>query len=221
MTVAADVPAQPARETRARRLFRASGVAPLGAFVLLHTLGYAQVLFGKRAFGDADDLGVGTLELTVEVLLVLLPLTFHAAYGGLLFARSRGAADPDRREPLDRLQRFASLVVLIFVVDHFARFRWPILSGQRTEADAHFLLVRELSSTSHGMPLVAAFQLLGIAAVAFHLAYGCYRYDWPGLPWLSRERRRGVVAVVVGLLVLLPGSFAVIALATGKKPPFL
>ena len=37
------------------------------------------------------------------------------------------------------------------------------------ESDAHALLVRELSATTLGMPLLAAGQLLGILAVAFHL----------------------------------------------------
>src|SRR5262245_34983136 len=115
MTVAADVVPTPAGETPARRLFRACGVAPLGAFVLLHTLGYAQVLLGRRSFGDPDTLGVSAVELALELVLVLLPLAFHALYGVLLVLRTRAPSAP---APLDRLQRWTSLLVLLFVIDH-------------------------------------------------------------------------------------------------------
>ncbi len=220
MTVAADAPAQAARETRAASLFRACGVAPVGAFVLLHALGYAQVLFGRRSFGDPDARGPSALELVAEVALVLAPLAYHAAYGVFLLLRRPRAADRSRA-PLDRLQRFASVLVLIYIVDHFVRFRWPMLLGTSSEYDAHPLLVRELSSTTYGMPLVAAFQLLGTAAVAFHLGYGVHRHDFAGVRWLSLGKGRTALAVAIGLLVLVPASFALIALATGKNPPFL
>ena len=85
------------------------------------------------------------------------------------------------------------------------------LRGKVTE-----LLVRELSSTSAGLPLIAGFQLLGIAAVAFHLGYGIYRFDWQAA-WLTAGRRRTWLAVGVGVLVLITASFAVVELATGKK----
>ncbi|HEV8244515.1 MAG TPA: hypothetical protein VGP93_01975 [Polyangiaceae bacterium] len=207
-------------ETRARRLFRACGVAPLGAFVLLHVLGYCQVLLGRRSFGDPNALRVKSWELVLELLLVLLPLAYHGLYGLVLLFRARDTATP-ARPLLDRLQRWTSPLVLLFVVDHFARFRWPILSGELASSDAHALLVRELSANTLGLPLVAAFQLLGIAAVAFHLAYGVYHFGWSRLPWLAEPTRRTWLALLVGLLVLVPASFAVIGLATGKKLPFL
>ena len=198
------------------RAFRACGVAPLGVFVLLHVALYAKALWGRHDFGDGQAAGLAPWVVAIELLLVTGPLAYHAGYGLLVLSRRGPRAGSSPLQPLDRVQRATSLLVLAFVADHFARFRWPLLSGAAVPDDAGELLVRELSSTSAGLPLVAGFQLLGIAAVAFHLGYGLYRFEWRSA-WLQSERRRSGLAVAVGLLVLLTASFAVVELATGKR----
>jgi succinate dehydrogenase/fumarate reductase cytochrome b subunit len=203
--------------TRSERWFRASGVAPLGAFALLHVLVYSQVLLGQREFGDRDAAALSPLVLGLELLLVVAPLAFHAGYGLALMARRPLAAAPGTLGVLDRVQRYSSLLVLVFIGDHYLRFRWPMVSGHAVPSDAYSLLVRELSSTVSGVPLVAALHLLGISALAFHLGYGIYRHDFRTVRWLATSTRRTALALTVGLLVLVPGSFAVIELATGKK----
>ena len=202
--------------TPGERAFRACGIAPLGVFVLLHVGMYGRALAGFRDFGDPDAIRLSPWVIALELALVAGPLAFHAGYGLHLLARRRNRPASGTLHVLDRVQRASSLLVLAFIADHYARFRWPMLSGVAISSDAHALLVRELSSTSSGLPLVAGFQLLGIAAVAFHLGYGLYRFDWP-LPWLAAEKRRTWLAVGVGLLVLITASFAVIELATGKR----
>jgi succinate dehydrogenase/fumarate reductase cytochrome b subunit len=205
-----------AAPTRAERAFRACGVAPLAVFVLLHLAVYGQVLAGRRSFGDPDVFRLSAWVIGVELALVAAPLAYHLLYGLYFLARRPARDAGGTQRTLDRVQRWSSLLVLAFVVDHFARFRWPILSGAAAPGDARALLVRELSSTTSGLPLVAAFHLFGVAAVAFHLGYGAYRFDWPTAR-LAGERRRTLLGVVVGLFVLFTASFAFIELATGKK----
>ncbi|HVJ20021.1 MAG TPA: hypothetical protein VM686_31620 [Polyangiaceae bacterium] len=205
-----------AAPTPLERVFRACGIAPLGVFVLLHVGLYARVLAGRRDFGDPDATRLAPWVIALELALVAGPLAFHAGYGLFALARRRARAASGTIAVLDRVQRASSLLVLAFIVDHYVRFRWPMLSGAAISSDAYALLVRELSSTSSGVPLVAGFQLLGIAAVAFHLGYGLYRFDWPPA-WLVTEKRRTWLAVGVALLVLITASFAVVELATGKR----
>lgn len=202
--------------SRAERVFRACGVAPLGVFVLLHVLLYSRALLGVRALGSADGLRLSPWVIAVELVLVAGPLAFHALYGLHRLARGPGLAAAGSAGALDRLQRYSSPLLLVFIVDHYVRFRWPMLTGELAPVDAHGLLVRELASTSAGLPLVAAFQLVGAAVTAFHLGYGLYRYDWP-LPWLASARRRTWLGAAVGLTVLLAASFTFIQLATGKR----
>jgi succinate dehydrogenase/fumarate reductase cytochrome b subunit len=207
--------AMTAAETPGERAFRACGIAPLGVFALLHVLLYARVLVGQRRFGDADAIRLSPWVVAVELVLVTGPLAFHALYGLYLLARRPPRPAAGSTRTLDRVQRATSLLVLAFIVDHYARFRWPLLGGAAVPSDAYDLLVRELSSTSSGLPLIAGFHLLGIAALAFHLGYGLYRFQWRG-SWLEAERRRVWLAVGVGLLVLILASLAVLELATGK-----
>ncbi len=204
-------------KTPGERAFRACGIAPLGAFVLLHLGTYGRVLVGRRDLGDPDATRLAPWVIALELVLVTGPLAFHAAYGLYLLAlRKAPAAPATTHHVLDRVQRASSFVVLAFIVDHYLRFRWPMLTGAALSGDAYALLVRELSSTSAGLPLIAGSQLLGIAAVAFHLGYGLYRFDWQA-PWLAAEKRRTWLGVGVGLFVLITASFAVVELATGKK----
>jgi len=202
--------------TLGERAFRACGIAPLGAFVLLHVALYGRVLAGQRDLGDSEASALSPWVIALELVLVTGPLVFHAGYGLYLLARGKRRSALGTTLLLDRVQRASSLLVLAFIVDHYVRFRWPMVSGVAVSGDARALLVRELSSTSAGLPLIAGFQLLGIAAVAFHLGYGVYRFDWRAT-WLTAGRRRTWLAVGVGLLVLITASFAVVELATGKK----
>ena len=206
--------------SRAERIFRASGVAPLGAFVLLHVLSYAEgVLLGREPSSSGTLSGLPGLVL--EIGLVLLPLSFHTGYGLLLLFRS--AEERARREPnaLLLVQRWSSPVVLLYLIDHLSRFRWPMLTGLAEPADARALLLRELSATTGGVPAVAAFHCLGVAAVAFHLGYGLYAFEWAKVPALAPARRRLWLGVLTGLFVLFLGSCSIIELATGKTFPFV
>lgn len=209
-----------AAPSRAERVFRACGVAPLGVFVLLHVLLYSRALLGVHTLGNADGLRLSLWVIAVELVLVAFPLAFHALYGLRQLARGPRLTAAGSAGALDRLQRYSSPLLLVFIADHYARFRWPMLTGELAPVDALGLLVRELSSTTAGLPLVAAFQLVGAAVTAFHLGYGLYRHDWP-LPWLASERRRTWLGAGVGLAVLLAASLTFIQLATGKRlvPP--
>src|SRR5262245_42512757 len=114
--------------TPGERAFRACGIAPLGVFVLLHLGVYGQVLLGRRKLGDADALRLSPWVIAVELVLVAAPLAFHGAYGLYLMTRRKARAALAGAHVLDRVQRASSLLVAAFVVDHFARFRWPMLS---------------------------------------------------------------------------------------------
>jgi hypothetical protein len=69
-----------------------------------------------------------------------------------------------------------------------------------------------LSSTRWGIPFIALGYIVGIAAVAFHLAYGCFAV----LESRGRASRAAAIASVAGAsLLFLLGSATVIAFAGG------
>ena len=70
----------------------------------------------------------------------------------------------------------------------------------------------ELSWTKWGIPLIAFGYLLGLAAVAFHLAYGCFAV----LESRGRaSRRAAILSVAGGSLLFLIGSATVISFSSG------
>jgi succinate dehydrogenase / fumarate reductase, cytochrome b subunit len=111
----------PESRLKLRRLHSASGVVPLGVFLCEHLWNCARVLRGRGSF----DRSLSTLPLVVNVLVILLPLAFHALYGIVLFreAHPNEAHYSHTRTPLFWLQRVTGAIVLVFVVVHVLEFR--------------------------------------------------------------------------------------------------
>lgn len=149
------------------------------------------------------------LEPFVTLLFVGVPLAYHAAYG---IARVRRAPDDAeesgyKRPRLDVLMRVTSVVLFVFVLAHTYEMRVG-----RSPSSLHTKLTMDLSSTKWGVPLVAFGYLAGIAAVAFHLAYGCFAV----LESRGRASRRAAIASIAGgALLFLIGSATVIAFSGG------
>jgi succinate dehydrogenase/fumarate reductase cytochrome b subunit len=192
------------------RAFELSSVVPLGAFVLIHVGRYASVLFGAETVGARG--APGALVLILEFLCVWAPLAFHALYAPSVWRRRRAEEGTAARGALVVLHRLAVLPLALFLVDHFLRFRLPILRGETYPSDAVQRLVAELSTTRGGVPWVAALGLLGVLSAAFHLGFGLHR--------ISIRRRMDSVGLriacaIAGLAVGIPGVLTVVKLAAG------
>jgi hypothetical protein len=192
------------------RAFELSSVVPVGAFVLLHVGRYASVLFGAETVGARGS--PSALALTLEVLLVWVPLAFHALYAPSVWRRRRAEEATVPAGGLVVLHRLATLPLALFLVDHFLRFRLPILRGEAYPSDAVQRLLAELGTTRGGVPWVAALGLAGVLSAAFHLGFGLHR--------ISIRRRMDSVGMriacaLAGLAVGVPGVLTVVKLAAG------
>jgi hypothetical protein len=192
------------------RAFELSSVVPLGAFVLLHVARYASVLLGVETVGARGS--PSALELLLEALFVWLPLVFHAVYAPAVWLRRRAGEAAGAPGGLVLLHRIASLPLALFLIDHFLRFRLPILRGEAYPSDSVQRLAGELSSTRGGVPWVAALGLAGVLATAFHLGYGLYRI---GIRRRSDSLGLRVACTVVGLGVGVSGVLTLVRLAAG------
>jgi succinate dehydrogenase/fumarate reductase cytochrome b subunit len=195
------------------RVFALTSVVPLGAFVVFHVLDYARILAGVQVVGSRQ--GPSAWQLALEALLVWLPFTLHAALSvPIWLARRREPARGTEQRALLAMHRLAGVVTALFVVDHFVRFRLPILRGALEPADSVQRLAAELSRTQAGFPWVAGVQLLGTLAVAFHLAYGLSRLARRS-PRFAASRVAQRLSLAVGLVLLFTGLFALAQLAAG------
>jgi succinate dehydrogenase/fumarate reductase cytochrome b subunit (b558 family) len=194
----------------ARRLHTLAGVIPLGVFVVVHVLVNATALAGPARFDRiASGLARSPVSPFVDFVFVGIPLAYHALYGlRRVFRRPDDAeAHGYRRPRLDILMRITSAILFVFVIAHTLELRLG-----RSIPSIYTRLMMELSSTKWGIPLVALGYVIAVAAVAFHLAYGCFAV----LESHGRASRRAAIASVAGgTLLFLIATSTIIAIAGG------
>ena len=171
-SAAADAATPPPRSLLAR-INTFCAVAPLGAFVALHTALNARMVYGRRAFNAAYGAVQDLPWLpVVEVALVALPLAFHAVYG--LAQTLRGGGPSPRRDPslrtwLTVLQRSTGVLALLFVAVHVWQYR-----AQRALRGAPWVELYQRLGVDLNAPVRYGVYAAGVSAVTFHLAYGVH-----------------------------------------------
>jgi succinate dehydrogenase / fumarate reductase cytochrome b subunit len=201
--------------TTLRKLFALSGIVPLGAFVAVHLVTTASALGGQARF-ERVFAARGWVTATVLVLVVL-PLAFHAFYGAYLAAtKPEEAALPSW---LPRLRRTASFATLAFVVGHVIEVPARMWAGSFDAGALFTLMTAHLSSTWHSIPVVAVAYLVGVAATLAHFGLGLWAYlPASGVAMADGARRAlGWTLVVGGTLLFLVAANTVVFFATGSR----
>lgn len=195
-----------------RKWFELTSVVPLGVYVLVHLGSYLRALFGATEFGAGSGSG---FELALEIVLVWLPLGFHALYGAWLTPRPIAASGLERNRTL--LLRASGIALLAFLAYHSYWLRRPHLRGERSPADVANALAAGLSATEWGIPIVAIVHLLGLGALCVHLAAGLARSLVNfGLAGAARAQ---LVARALSITLFCLSSATVVELATGSALP--
>ena len=206
------MPATRAVGGRLDRWFEVTSVVPLSAFALLHVASYGRVLFGAGELGARESPSLAARG--AEALLIWAPFLLHMALAPGVYGRRKQVGTLDTSEQaLLTLHRLAGPLLGVFLVDHFLRFRLPILRGERYPAEAVGALAAELSRVTAGLPLVAGLHALGTLALAFHLSFGLFRVATRSR-FVSRNTARWVCAGL-GLLTAAVGTLTIVVLATG------
>jgi succinate dehydrogenase / fumarate reductase cytochrome b subunit len=212
---------------RLHRLLTLTGLAPLGAFLVLHVVMNASVLWGTRTWVDATRALHGVPGLPViETIFVLAPLVVHSGLGLWLIVTRTPLPTPRPYSAAMRVAvRASGAVAAAFLAMHLfeLRFRDPALRLDGGELAT--VLAADLSSTSHGVPWRAAAYLIGTACVAFHFAAGVWasavatpfdgaararRWPWVSAAALGVALWLTMVAVILfhatGMRLLRPGA---------------
>ena len=200
---------------RRKRLFSLSGVIPAGAFLIEHLVVTGSAMGGAARFDRVMGALARTQALLVfEILLVYLPLAFHALYGLHLTAKPRDALHTYANDTLYRLQRISGIVVLAFIGWHFWQIRMQRFAFGLGASDLHTRLVERFSQTYSGIPWFAVVMLIGVVATVFHLVNGLWAFR------AQNERpNRGLsrLFVIFGAILGLIGTGTVVSIATGAR----
>lgn len=190
-----------------RKVHSLMGLFPVGYFLIQHlVLNYLanrgpEVFNGVIAFMRSIPFFV-----PVEVLLIFVPILFHAIYGVIIFldARYNVGNYGYRRNWFFLLQRISGIITLLFVAFHVWEFRLADLIYGREVSFA--TVSQDLTN-----PYIATFFAIGILASTFHLANGLSTFliTW-GITVGPRSQR--VVSVVANVFFVLLAAVGIGAL---------
>lgn len=214
-----------------RKLHQITGIVPLGLFFAVHMLTNAKAMNGAKVFNEAvEDIHHLPFLFFIELFGIFLPLLYHSVYGLIISAEARSNAENYiyGRNWLYIFQRVTGVFLFIFLIFHLMHFRWGLFSSLGLtntavagNADRAFYIV----AADMQMLGILIFYILGVAATAWHFAYGLFLFavDW-GIVIGEKAQSyllKGVAAIGIGLF--LTGANAAVSFVRpcGLIPSFL
>jgi succinate dehydrogenase / fumarate reductase cytochrome b subunit len=161
------------------RAFSLTGVAPLGAFLLIHVVVAATALAGTPALAATEDaVGRWPALWLVEAVFVYVPLVVHGGIGAWLAVRRVPPASPSPYPPaVGAAMRWTGGALLAFLALHVVELRFRGGHAARLDGGgAASALAADLSTTWHGVPWQGLVYLAGVACAAFHFAVGAWGF---------------------------------------------
>lgn len=205
---------------KAKRIHSFVGIVPLGIYVILHLARNMSSVAGPAAFDHAiASTWAKPINYVWTVLLVYLPLVYHAAYGIHLTITGEKTSFfkyPNFQNLRFLFQRLSALGLLGFLFAHIFLTRMHVSMGWLQSADVnpggqvtYDYFATHMTDWSKGTAIVYA---LGILATAYHLANGVATFciSWGITTGAKAQRRAEYVALVFGLLLLAMGYAAVV-----------
>jgi succinate dehydrogenase / fumarate reductase cytochrome b subunit len=194
-----------------RRLHSLLGLVPVGAFLVFHLWENSQSRLGAAHYNQ--DV-VGALQQLnylpiIELVVIALPLLFHAGYG--LAIIGTGRAEPLRyayaRNRFYWLQRISGIGLILFLLLHVGLTRIAGLLEPAIRADLFGHMQQALSN-----PAIFTLYLIGLLLAVFHLANGLATaaIAWGLTSSAAAQRRFGWVCAGLGVLLAALGIHGLI-----------
>ena len=194
-----------------RKLHSLFGLLPVGAFLMFHLWENSQSRFGAEHYNDkvvAWLQGLNYLPL-MELLVIALPLGFHAAYG--LVVLRGGRAEIGRygylRNRLYWLQRISGIAILLFLLVHVGLTRGYAFIEPAVRDD----MFQHMQQTLR-QPWMFGIYLAGLLLSIFHLANGLWSMAiaWGLTTSAEAQQRFGYLCAAIGVLLTAMGLHGLI-----------
>jgi len=167
-----------------RKLHQITGIVPLGVFFFVHMFTNSKAMNGETAFEKAvqeihDIPGL----LIIEIVGIFIPLLYHSIYGVIISseARSNALGYKYARNWFYFFQRATGIFLFAFLLFHILNLRFGLIPGlNMTPVAGNADLAYDIVSREFAIPWVMVLYIAGIAATAWHLAYGFWLFavDW-------------------------------------------
>ena len=238
-TPAAGVPFLERHYHLLRRLHSASGIFPIGLFLIPHLTTNSSIVWGEalnaKKYAQLGDgaAGIATFQhevdfihdlpalIFVEIFVLWLPIAYHAILG-VYFARS-GKSNTDRYGYQGNwrysAQRLTGYLGVLFIFMHISSLRWGFTyGGLMPSFDAAHAASTTAEHLQGGLfPFFnALFYAVCVMALVFHFANGLWT---AGITWgltISRQaqQRWGFVCAAIGIGLGAAGMTAITGFAT-------
>lgn len=156
-----------------RKLHSLLGIVPVGAFLCFHLFENSMAAKGGAHFYEHVIKKIDEMPYLVwmEVLVIALPILFHALYGLWIWKGSRANAVHYgyARNWMYVLQRITAAIAVVFIATHVFGTRGQVLLGNVAKPDLFKYMVDILAD-----PLTLAWYILGIVATVFHFCNGLW-----------------------------------------------
>jgi succinate dehydrogenase / fumarate reductase, cytochrome b subunit len=180
-----------------RKIFSFFGVVPMAIYVLVHLATHVGSLNGPVGWNEGlEEWHRSPFYWPVILLFVYLPFVFHTVYGIAITLRGKPNGFPTFVNFKYILQRITAIGLVLFLGAHIWKTRIEP-SMNDIPLDFHHMV----EGMHHGPTIVV--YVLGVLAVAFHLANGLWL---AGITWgvtLSRKSQRVWQGWTVAFFVIL------------------
>lgn len=187
------------REFFNRRLHSLLGVIPVGVFLIVHLMLNNFATRGEEAFNNAAGfMGNLPFRILLEVVIIYLPLLFHAIYG--LYIAFTAKNNVSRygffRNWMFFLQRISGIITLIFVAWHVWETRIAYALGR---AEVNFQMMENILDS----PAMLIFYLVGVISTIFHFSNGLWSFavSW-GLTITPRSQQIATYVTIIIFIAL-------------------
>jgi succinate dehydrogenase / fumarate reductase cytochrome b subunit len=167
-----------------RKLHQLTGIVPLGLFYFVHLFTNSKAMNGEGHFEKAvQDIHDLPFLLLLEIFGIFIPLLFHSIYGVIISreARMNNFQYGYGRNWFYTLQRFTGGFLFFFIFFHVLNFRFGLIPGlNETPIAGNSNLAYNIVSAEFSILWIMVLYILGVAATAWHLAYGFWLFavDW-------------------------------------------
>jgi succinate dehydrogenase/fumarate reductase cytochrome b subunit (b558 family) len=200
-----------------RKLHQLTGIIPLGLFFFVHMFTNSKAINGEASYEKAvGDIHEMPYLLFLEIFGIFLPLLFHSIYGVIISAEARPNlfAYNYGRNWFYFFQRATGIFLFFFLFFHVLNLRFGLIPGLNlTPVAGNSHLAWDIVSREFAIPWVLTFYILGIAATAWHLAYGFWLFavDWGIVIGEKAQRYALYASVLLALGLFVVGTNAAVA----------
>jgi len=190
-----------------RKLHQITGIVPLGIYFLVHMYTNSTAMSGEKVFEEhVTDIHHLPYLLFVEIFGIFLPLVFHSVYGIIISAEARPNVGNYGygRNWFYVFQRVTGIFLFFFLTFHILNLRFGMIPGLNlTPVAGNADLAFDIVAREFAIPWVMILYILGVAATAWHLAYGIFLFlvDWGIL--IGEKAQRYALYASVGLAIFL------------------